>query len=707
VSDCVPLLLCRSSLLPGESLPSLLLRLAMRNHYEPPTVLNGLCLVGLEKDRLDRPVRAATYERITALTGIDSFELYKATVHCFAEILTPPGIPIDFFDLPDGQTVPLLAKGIGSKQLRPVSAAQFCPACLEESAHHRLAWMPMAAAICLKHKCLLVHRCPNCQESVTVCDVVKTRCRNCGFDLARGEIVSVEDDVLGYLSQQVIQAWMGIAPVPGINELHIPEQSHRVLYRVLDGLRHVAMNAGIGWHYLHRFSGDTVDLVSGRTKLSPAESYCLYTTAFKGIVNWPESFFDYLQACTVRSGRKPKRGLYADLGSLYAVWLQYRWRHPEFEFLQDTFDRYIVENYAGSYSVVQSRRYQDNPTLAAKFPCMTIAEAARLLGVSAGTVNRLVESGLLTRYEVSERDTHCDFVQRSGVMEMCSRWSDAISLQETAARLGLSEDVTLDLVDVDLLQAERGPSVDGSNRWMFSIEAVDQVLEDVATQLDSSRVRNMVDLTTAAKMLSIVGLNAARVIKCVADGEIRAYGEPPLRLGALCFRRFDIRKHVEVVKAANGWLTRNDIARQMGVKVTVASKWISAGLLRPSVVCGSAFYFDSDDVEQFVADHVFSEKAAKILGVDRVVVQKWARNGRLKPVSGPGVDACHRYLFRREDVERLCPERRLTAPQMAARLGISRSQMWHWIRQGKVVPVSGPGIDGCGHYLFTVSGMRT
>jgi predicted site-specific integrase-resolvase len=86
------------------------------------------------------------------------------------------------------------------------------------------------------------------------------------------------------------------------------------------------------------------------------------------------------------------------------------------------------------------------------------------------------------------------------------------------------------------------------------------------------------------------------------------------------------------------------------------------------------------------------------VGVD--VVQRWARKGRLKPVSGPGVDECHRYLFRREDVERLRRQHRRAAPQMAKALGISRSQLVARIRQGKLKPISGPGISGCGHYLF-------
>jgi len=132
----------------------------------------------------------------------------------------------------------------------------------------------------------------------------------------------------------------------------------------------------------------------------------------------------------------------------------------------------------------------------------------------------------------------------------------------------------------------------------------------------------------------------------------------------------------------------------------VVRRWVQNGLLRPVASYANTHYFSQAEVEQFMANHLFTETAAEILQVGKLVVQKWARAGRLKPVSGPDVDGGHRYLFRRDEVERMRPENRLTAPEMAKRLGISRSQLGEWIRQGKIVPISGPGIDGAKHYLF-------
>src|SRR6266568_5365908 len=105
-------LLRRTFLLPGESLPSLLIRLARLNTYEPLGIINGLILSGTRenkrKNRAGRPSLAETYTRIELLTRIPSPKLHTATVHRFAPIVTPPGQDIASLTLPSGVSVPLL-----------------------------------------------------------------------------------------------------------------------------------------------------------------------------------------------------------------------------------------------------------------------------------------------------------------------------------------------------------------------------------------------------------------------------------------------------------------------------------------------------------------------------------------------------------------------------------------------------------------------
>lgn len=130
--------------------------------------------------------------------------------------------------------------------------------------------------------------------------------------------------------------------------------------------------------------------------------------------------------------------------------------------------------------------------------------------------------------------------------------------------------------------------------------------------------------------------------------------------------------------------------------------WVENGLLVPVEQKQSAMYFSRAEVERFENQFILTTEAAKILQMTELAVQTWARNGRLHPVSGPGVDDRAAYLFRRDEIEKLRPENRCTASEMAEKLGIGRSQLIVWIKQGKIKPISGPGIDLCGRYLFVL-----
>ncbi len=108
-------------------------------------------------------------------------------------------------------------------------------------------------------------------------------------------------------------------------------------------------------------------------------------------------------------------------------------------------------------------------------------------------------------------------------------------MADAARYLGLSPQTTLDLVSLGLLFAERGPDLDGSPHWAFSPQAVTECYDEVAKGvlpwvLDSTTM----DLTQAAQILSVVGLDVAGILKHVAQREL--YGHLPERSGGCSVR---------------------------------------------------------------------------------------------------------------------------------------------------------------------------
>jgi len=108
------------------------------------------------------------------------------------------------------------------------------------------------------------------------------------------------------------------------------------------------MRVNYSWPQLHQPpSGTFPDLFPCTSKrdITPAKSYILYTTAFQGLVNWPNGFHVFLDAYRTRDGRTEQSSVYYDLHYIYGAWLEKAWRHPDFQFVQQAFDQYLMHRY--------------------------------------------------------------------------------------------------------------------------------------------------------------------------------------------------------------------------------------------------------------------------------------------------------------------------------------------------------------------------
>lgn len=296
-------LLVRTSVQPDKSLQSLLARLSKLNDYDTPDILFQLLRESVGhrrgdlKDKPTLPRRVEMYQQLAALTEINIPDLHAASAHLFATILTPPGNSTAFLEIFDGISVPLLASSLTAKQLRPARAAQFCPFCLSETAYHRLIWMPVAISICLDHCCLLLDCCQQCNKKVSIREIVETRCRRCKSNLAGAKTLPLNND-RGLLFQRIIYSWFMNDTTLGDATLLLPKQEPKVLYRLADGLQWATrMLARTDWPYLHSVSEDSQHPILQQDKkqntITPYESYHLYTTVFKGMINWPTGFYEF------------------------------------------------------------------------------------------------------------------------------------------------------------------------------------------------------------------------------------------------------------------------------------------------------------------------------------------------------------------------------------------------------------------------------
>jgi DNA-binding transcriptional MerR regulator len=687
------------------------MRLSRLNDYDVPETFFQILQEGVSKqqalkERIALPRRMEMYQRLEALTGIGIPDLYAASAHHFTTILTPPDISIEFLEISEGSSVPLHAWSLATKQLRPASAGQFCPLCLRNVAYHRLIWLPIAVSACLEHSCVLIDRCQRCEKKVSIREIVEMQCRKCKGNLAESKVLLLDNDI-GLVLQRVFQSWLLNNMTPSDATSLLPETLPRVLYRVLDGLQWATrMLAWTEWSHLHCINGDQhIALLQpgkGQNKITPYESYRLYTTAFRGITNWPEGFYEFLRAYRLQqqSGKLLNGGPKADLGNLYTQWLQDYWQHPTFEFVHKAFEHYFVVTYSLSSAVARTNLCLENTGMTEQLSGVSIAEAARLLGTTPKMIDILLRTGRLTLQSSGSTDkqTH-RFINKAQVLQLRGQWNEFVNRAEAAEWLGITESMVIGLVNVGLLVAERNPG-EGYPHWAFHKSALVDCMEKVLKRVESfapdkiDEKDSFVDLTGAARLVFVVGLNAASILSFVTEGKLLTYlrVDRDPKLTSLLFDRSDLQQCIESIKSENGWISRKDAAKLLKVKDITLTRWVKFGLISPAAIYGGAQYFDRKAVDKFIAEYVTTEEAAKLLEVGKLTVQKWTRQGWFSEVcvSGPGVDGCHAYFFRKNKLAQWRHDR-LTFGETMHLLGVSESTLHRWVKEEKLTPLEQEG----------------
>ena len=685
----------------GESLASLLERLSQLNFYAPSNFLVELALTEahnprLYKDNLDFPSRIDTYENLVSLTRLDVGTLYNATPHRFAQILTSPPNTLESLKLPGGNFVPLASRSYFHRQIRPLFAGQFCPSCLQESAYHRLVWMPVAVSVCLQHKCLLMNHCISCNEELSVSDIVKTQCNKCHADLTEFKSFSVLGDELGLFSQSIIQSWFLHYASPDPVASLLPEQPPVIQYRIIEGLQTAAKmwRGGVEWPYLHRLTTEQHDFLPRDSRatqsLTPYKSYRLYTTAFRGIINWPEGFYEFLDA--YRYYRYKDISKYG-LGCLYTQWLRKYWLYPEFDFVQEAFEEYLGDKYCPSRSAMRLFAHQYDIELTSRFACVNISEAAILLETSSDMVELLLRNRLLSLYVSSNENG--DKLLRSEVLDLRHRWNKVITLEETAILLGVTEQMVIGLVKIGLLSTEQSPA-EGFLQWAFKRSRVMECLENMSKHVEvcSTNVTNernlYLSLAEASRLPNVIGMNAISMLLSVAEGRLRAYhpANQSLQLKSLLFATSDIQACREARKEENCWIGSEEVTILFGVKDGILARWVKVGLICPVAVREDIQYFDQSTINRFIMNYISLEEVAKMIGEEKLTLQRWARANLFSDicVSGPSIDGNHTYLFNKERLISWRNER-VTFAEAVQLLGGNEAAIHRWYGEGKITPL--------------------
>lgn len=698
--------LVNTPILDDEYLLSYLIRAAKDNFYSTESFLSVIRQTlrdnGVD-DSLELPRHPLTYRILSQMMRVSEQELFDHTIHKFAPAYHYIAFRRNKIMLSDEQCYLLTDEEVAARLYRSKSKAIFCPHCLAENGYDRLSWHERSTSVCTKHQCLLEDHCSICGSSISTYDLVSCHCSKCNNDLRDVAPVSLSDEPLLIDAQKAVHGLLGIDR----KVIEIPGISDPALYYVFFGIK-LSIGASLNFSIIGDLQAEKEVGVVHSPRLCLLQNCIVQSQlnkyAVTALSNFPNGLFECMDR--LRSGKK---GTTVDLGlgAFYYHWLEENWKKPEFIVLQDAYNRYLVD--ACEYltpNIHKSYRLQENHELQKGFAYISDASASEVLGIGKEQVRQLVLSGQLRGKFTDKRRVLC-FVNQEDVQIMQKLQAQAIDLASTRKLLGATDTSIHSLMDKGLIETIVDRSECKTLKWMIIEESVLQLKQKIQSRLTKIPIENsdpLLGLMEVCQRSSKYGFDVGTIISKIINGEITVYqqSETELSFEKLLF----VESLVEELKLeflrSNGVVSLPTLAQQIGVKQNMVVRWTNTGVINPQIKIGSEMYFSSDSSIRFMHDYISTQEAGMILGVGDLTIHKWARNGRLHPVSGTEIDGSHEYRFERKEIVEISMKQKLSAPQMAKRLGISRSQMCERIRQGKIHPISGPGVDKCGHYLFLV-----
>lgn len=635
-----------------EALPSWLWRLALANYLSSPGLLLRYLrqvvsdttpplkkiLLNLREPRL--------FAALGSLTHTSASVVHAHTLHGFAHALRLPDQPRERIVLALNQAGKLLPE-----RCHPDFYSLpfvWCPRCLAQARYVRLHWHIPFVTCCTAHRCWLLDTCPECHRPVDEVGVLRGQCEHCGFHLENVQTVPVPEDDLLFRLQTTLMSWLYQTPPP---DLGFPDAPVNVLLRILQGLRYAVQRSGEDWYYHHLppfISRPQLDILKLR-RLTLYERGTLYSTAFQGLLDWPQGFYTFLDAYRQRPTRT-RTGMQAELGQIYIKWLPDFWKHSDFAFLQDTCNTYLLQNFS-ALQLVGSKRAQSYPELIQKADFLNIHRASDLFGISSSSLHHLVANGLLTAHRFDAYPKRI-WLQRDELEQLQREWHQTLTLNDTAELLGIGKQRVHDLLEAGLIRRTHDVvSVQGLAISRDSVSGfVEQLKQRIVTEAPPTQ--QAVSVVKLCLRLATLGMKLSDVLQRILDGRLTAHHPDGsgLPLTDLWFSPETAQRTFAAIKDERDWMGLREVQAYLGVGRSVMQHLMDNGYLLPHTVFVRKYFFLRTDVLAFRHRSVAVDTAAQLLNVNTDSVYAFVNNDLLHPLYGPRVNGHGHYAFDRNEL---------------------------------------------------------
>lgn len=489
--------------------------------------------------------------------------------------------------------------------------SQVCPQCLREHGYMRKIWDLTVVTTCHIHNCKLLDQCLACnkilspyRKRINFCD--------CGFDL-RG---LPDLDSLNFEISKLLHGKLYDIKSKSPNESTFFDNHSFFTCVCL-----ILCFAGVisGEFYKEK-------RLKYSQPLQDSKMPELVQIVYELFQGWPSNFYCLLDA--YRIVKKNNKKVFWKFHNLIFNKLNF----PHYKNIQEAYKQYFSKYGDTGYCFVETLTYNNKKFL----DLLQINEEdfKKILkpfnGISQSVRKRVV-------YRQNKNNLNPD--------------DKLVTTQVMMDSLGICIEQVNAFRERGIIQAIRGPEIDGFRKWLFSNKALQQLLNTlnkrVIYKIDDNEL--LIDIKQAKKIVSTWGLTFCDLIEGILNGEIRTYSrKKDSGLKELRFVKDDIMKFL---KKDN--MNVNEISRELKVCKKYIYSWTQKGyLISSSLSSGAVVIINKTDYLRFKKTYITGSEALKqqtrVKSVESLV--RFLRERDIEPVSGPKVDDGHGYLFKRDEL---------------------------------------------------------
>lgn len=583
-----------------ESLISFLARMASRNAIPNPYRL--LRAYGIDASVLEavatKPVDLKT---LAKLTGQPTATLERMT----------------YWPNKDRGRVSFLGNSI-DREFVTAQHRRYCCHCLEQSPYHRAAWDLSVVTLCPEHGVELLSHCSRCNRKIGWTGSRLTLCR-CGADLTKADPQVAPETELATV-KYIVGRLTGTGNGPCLTGLSPGDELELIYILGCYGL----------WD--HRPRPISV-LGKGHLVLD------ILAVGMDAIRNLPTSFDAWCQMMVDRNAGGSSRYGFGKAFGAFAEYATDPTTNPAIkDFLATHLRDFLTRN--GIATRVEGIGTDG---------FITLTEAANKLERSVVTVRNVLRRHSLIAVDDKVGSGAPILIAAEVVEQLATELKDLRDKSGMRRLIGCSRKGLETLLKAGWFLAVEGPAADLLGKPCWSAKAALRSVSDLVPAASVKSVRHTIPMAVAVSMAAYSHIDwSFPAIKPYIKAKSRNPSDVGLR--GILLDRAKLRRPNE---QTSKWLTIPEMAIDLKVKEEVAYFLVRHGFLgahwRPGV---RGSLVSGRQVQKFAKEHFVPSQSGLDVGHKPGWTSKQLIAEGIEPVTGPKLDGCRQYIFRRADAAR-------------------------------------------------------